>query len=172
MSDDWIPSEVDPAEVAGLIEEGQEVIVVGFPTADDEVKRLIDPVRVEAILLDCLFRKDELHGETPPPNAVQADGPVTQFHFHRERLNSHREEVRAILRLLSIEFVSTAQGGGGGWSFLQGCVDKNGTLWTGLQRRVEQLLALGMALGYVTCQIPREYWAVLPGGVPYYEIML
>lgn len=169
---DELPSEIDPAEVAGLIDDDTHIVAVGFPTADDEAKRLIDPVAVETIFMDCLYRDGEIIGEAVPIDRVRVQGVISDFGFHPERLESHREEVHAILELLPIEFQSRKTGGGGGWSFLQGCVDKNGTLWTGLQRRVEQLLVLGVGLGYVTWQFPRDMWSILPGGMPYLEINL
>lgn len=172
LNDDELPSEIDPAEVAGLTEGVDQIIAVGFPTAEDERKRLIDPVRIEVIFMDCLYRSDEIIGEAVPADRVRVRGVISEFGFHPQRLASHREEVHAVLELLPIEFQSRQTGGSGGWSFLQACVDKNGTLWTGLHRRVEQLVALGIGLGYITWQFPPDMWSVLPGGMPYLEINL
>jgi hypothetical protein len=33
-----------------------------------------------------------------------------------------------------------------------------------------QLFALGLGIGMVECQLPRELWDMLPGGVPYYVV--
>ena len=58
---------------------------------------------------------------------------------------------------------------GGGWSFLQACVDKNGNHW-GEHSNMEELFCLGIAIGKVESLLPRDMWKVLPGGVPYYVI--
>lgn len=62
------------------------------------------------------------------------------------------------------------KGGGGGMSFLEACNDRNGTLWTGNHRSMENLFLLGLALGEVVCLLPRTMWYILPGGMPYYMI--
>ena len=60
--------------------------------------------------------------------------------------------------------------GGGGWSFLQACQDDNDVQWTGEHRTMDMLFALGQALGYVALALPREMWAALPGGMPYFVV--
>lgn len=118
--------------------------------------------RVNEIFLDCLFRDGE-----NTSNHVMAEGIVTNVGFHPDRLNSHKDEVVAMLDELPDEFKKS---GGGGWSFLNACDDKHGNQWTGLHQTMEQLFLLGIALGKVKCQLPREMWSVLPGGMPYYVI--
>lgn len=143
----------------------------------------IDPERVEQILINCLFKDEELiDGQAPPDAHVYAEGVVNNFMFNPQRLEEHRGEVRAMLDLLPMQFRAEPEGGGGGWSFLNGCVQRvvdqpdipfeQYPQWTGLQARVDQLFSLGMALGYVTNQMPRALWSVLPGGVPYYTISI
>lgn len=56
---------------------------------------------------------------------------------------------------------------GGGWSFLNACVESNGTLW-GQHADVEALMALGIATDLVKYNVPRELWSELPGGMPYF----
>ena len=60
---------------------------------------------------------------------------------------------------------------GGGMSFLKACDDQEGNQWTGLHRRMEELFVLGTGLGKVKCLMPRELWAALPGGMPYYVVL-
>jgi hypothetical protein len=127
----------------------------------------IDPEAVEKVFLDCLFRDDEVVNGVPTTEPVVVEGITSMFGFHPERLQSHRDEVAGWLLLLPVEFQSTAQGGGGGWSFLNACDDVNGNQWTGLHQRMEQLFTLGIALGLAKWQLPRKVWSVLPGGMPY-----
>lgn len=169
---DQLPAEIDPSEVAGLFGDATHIVIAGFPTEEDEANRLIDPVTVETIHTDCLLRADEVFAGQEPADAVHIDGVVEEFVYRRVRLEKHRTEVHAILELLPMEFRRRADGGEGGWSFIMAGKDRDGWLWTGLQRRMAQLLGLGQALGYVKCQVPRPLWSAFPGGVPYYEVIL
>ncbi len=120
---------------------------------------VLDPERVNAIFIDCLFRDGE-----DTSNHIKAEGIVSNVGFHPERLQSHRAEIEAMLDELPDKFKKS---GGGGWSFLNACNDKHGNLWTGLHLRMEQLFLLGIGIGKVQYQMPREMWSVLPGGMPY-----
>ena len=88
--------------------------------------------------------------------------------FHGGRLASHRQEIHDLLNELPGTFMIED---GGGWSFLNACVDKNGRQW-GEHRNIEQLLLLGLASGYVTYCLPKETWHMLPGGMPYFTVNL
>lgn len=123
---------------------------------------ILDPARVEAIFLDCLFEEGE-----DTSNHVRAEGVQQTAGFHPDRLQSHKAEIEAMLDELPEEF---KESGGGGWSFLNACNDKHGNQWTGLHQRMEQLFQLGIGIGKVRATLPREMWSALPGGVPYYVI--
>ncbi len=124
---------------------------------------VLNAERVNAIFMDCLFRDGE-----DTSKHVKAEGIVRNVGFHPERLESHRAEVEAMLNELPEQFHKKS---GGGWSFLNACNDKHGNQWTGLHQRMEQLFQLGIGIGTVQCQMPREMWPVLPGGMPYYVII-
>jgi hypothetical protein len=115
---------------------------------------LIDAVRVNEIFEECL------HG----PEPVHIDGIVHAVNLSRERVQSHAQEINGWLDALPEPFQRT---GGGGWSFLNACDDRNGEQWTGLHLVMEQLFLLGMVLKRVSYVMPRELWGALPGGMPY-----
>lgn len=99
---------------------------------------------------------------------VVVDGiVVTGVHFDKAQLADHAELIAGLLLELPDEFKAS---GGGGWSFLNACNDRHGNQWTGLHRTMERLFMLGMGIGMVTCQLPREMWDALPGGMPYYVV--
>ncbi len=125
----------------------------------------LEPGKVEEIFLDCLFKEGE-----DTSNHVPAEGITMMVGFHPERLESHREEIKALLAELPDEFKSSERGGGGGWSFLNACMDRHGQQWTGLHKIMEQLVTLGVALGLVDYTLPRDMWGVMPGGVPYFVV--
>lgn len=117
--------------------------------------------RVEAIFRDCMFKDGE-----PTEGFVPAPGITIDVGFHPVRLASYREEVRAMIRELPESFMKN---GGGGMSFLNLCNNRHDDQWTGFQQRMEQLVQLGIALGMASYCLPREYWGVMPGGVPYIQ---
>jgi hypothetical protein len=139
----------------------------------DGYEPLIDSERVVEILKDCLYTGEELDplGEVSltnlPEGAVIAEGIMHPFGFHPERLESHRAEVTTMLQNLPQAFRETEHGGGGGWSFLMACNDRNDVQWTGLHQTMDALFSLGKGLGLVEWLMPRELWPAFPGGMPY-----
>lgn len=118
---------------------------------------------VEHVFTDCLFVDDE-----PTDKHVKAEGVVGTIGFHPDRLEQHREDVKAMLAQLPDDFQPT---GGGGTTFLNACNDKNGKQWTDLHQRMEQLFQLGIGLGLAQWLLPRAMWGVLPGGMPYVGVI-
>ncbi len=129
---------------------------------------LIDPIKVHAAFTDCLFKEKEITEQhVPPEGAVIVQGIIHQVGMHPDRLESHRDEVKGWLKSLPNEFQKS---GGGGWSFLNACVDKEGEQW-GEHDDMDHLFILGMGLKLVESQLPREMWDSLPGGMPYYIVV-
>lgn len=122
---------------------------------------MINATRVHEIFIACLFKDGE-----DTTHHIKAEGVVHNIGFHPERLEVHREEVKTLLSDLPEPFMASK---GGGWSFLNAPMDRNGNQW-GEQTNAEELLLLGVGLGIVICQLPREMWSVLPGGVPYFVV--
>lgn len=119
---------------------------------------------VNAAFMSCLFTDEEVKDESITAKAVVVEGIVHTVGLHPERLESKREEVKAMLSELPDQFFASK---GGGWTFLNLGETKAGEHWTGLQQIMEQLcmLAIGLKLGE-WC-VPRSVWPALPGGVPY-----
>lgn len=118
---------------------------------------------VEAVFLECMFAKEET-----TDNHIEVEGIINRVGFHPERLASHKEDIRTMLQCLPDQFHSNK---GGGWSFLNALQDKNGSQWTDLHQRIEQLFQLGIGLKLAKWQMPRSMWPVLPGGMPYVVIL-
>lgn len=128
----------------------------------------IDAAEVVAIFTDCLFRDEEVIGGKIPENAVIVDGVLHKFGFHGGRIAEHAERISEMLHALPSAF---QQSGGGGMSFLNACDDSDGEQWTGLHQTMGNLFDLGVAAGKCKLVLPREMWAVLPGGMPYYVVL-
>lgn len=123
--------------------------------------KVLTASNVHDVFVDCLFTDEE-----EKENPVIAEGLTMNVGFNPDRLEFHREEVKDFLMQLPHTF---RENDGGGWSFLQACVTNEGYQW-GEQRDVQELVLLGVALGYVKYLMPREMWRLLPGGVPYFVI--
>jgi hypothetical protein len=120
---------------------------------------------VEGIILACLLGHAPVEGDS----YVIAHSIVRNFCFSKDKIEKYAERIGWLLHQLPQQFLEETEGGGGGWSFLNACMTKNGELW-GQQRDVEALLVLGVAAGWASIQLPREIWSILPGGVPYFVV--
>lgn len=119
---------------------------------------------VEMLMSICLFDADE-----PLYPRIQVEGIVNNYAFHPARIEDHNEEIHQLLLELPAEFQQST--GGGGWSFLNMCMDKHGNQWTGLHWTQEQLMALGIASGWVAdVAKTKGIWPILPGGMPYVTV--
>ena len=120
--------------------------------------------RVDTIFKDSLFLDIELKdSNTPPANAILVEGIINKFGFHPERLESHKDEITDLINLMPDNFQKSK---GGGWSFLNLCMDKDNNQW-GEHINMEQLVALAIATNQGKFAMPREMWNILPGGMPY-----
>lgn len=131
--------------------------------------KTIDSKRISEVFKECLFRDEEL--ELAKKNDGSFDtacvlgslvvGSIPVFCWLR--ILGFKDEIKAYLNLLPDEFKESS---GGGYTFLNMCVDKNNNQWGG-QRQCDELTALGKALGLCDYLLPRQYWGTLPGSVPY-----
>jgi hypothetical protein len=118
---------------------------------------------VEKIFMDCLFDDKEVVEGWPKEELTPGSGVMTNCGFNKKRLEAHRQEISELLDQLPEGFKQ-------GWSFLNMCVDKNGVQW-GEHPNMDQLVCLGTAIGKLKLLAPREMWGMLPGGMPYYQLM-
>ena len=121
-----------------------------------------DAARIHAILKDCLYTDDE-----DTTGYIEAEGVVKRVGLHPGRVEAHTPEIVEELASLPTEFRIDSDSKG--WSFLNGCLDKDGRQW-GEQVNVEELMMLGIAANKVTVLLPRPLWSALPGGVPYFAV--
>jgi hypothetical protein len=117
---------------------------------------------VEKVFGDCLFKEGE-----PTENHKIGKGIMVDVGFHPDRLKAAEPDIEEMLGCLSDNFRST---GGGGWSFLQMCEDKDGNQWADLHQTMEKLVCLGTATGKMNFMLPKDLWGTLPGGMPYLVI--
>lgn len=125
-----------------------------------------DTNRIDQIFRDCLYRDEEITPGVVPEGAILVSSVIAKYGFNPTRLEKYRKEIIDQLSGLPDQF---REDKGGGWSFLNGAMNNEGEQW-GEQSNVDQLLALGIAIGRAKIQIPRELWSSLPGGVPYFSI--
>lgn len=125
---------------------------------------MINSERVNEIFLDCLFRDEE-----DMSYKVIAEGITISIGFHPERLKGHENEIISMLNDLPDKYKNASDGG---CSFLSMCNDKFGWKWTSLQQRMEQLYLLGIGIGKIECLLPRDMWESLPGGMPFFVVVV
>jgi hypothetical protein len=137
---------------------------------------------VNNLMTKCLFTADEAPDftsarigytiglSTPPADSIVVEGVVNTFAFHPGRIAENTPDIAALLALLPAPFKADGPDSGGGWSFLNACVTKDGVQWTDLHRTVEALVVLGIAAGKVAWMLPRKIWSALPGGMPYFVV--
>jgi hypothetical protein len=139
-------------------------------TIDTDEEFHLDPDQVTDTFGDCLcgHPESEDHNE-PGDDDVDIDCIVFTARFSKAKLEERRVLITQMLGELPDQFMKSK---GGGWSFLNACDDRRGVQWTSFHRTMAMLFGLGQGLGLVTCLLPRDLWAALPGGMPYYVIDL
>jgi hypothetical protein len=116
--------------------------------------------RVSEIFMDCLSQENE--------ESIKIEGIAHDVIFNPTRLEKYRKEVFEMLKELPENFMKSK---GGGWSFLNACLDKNGDQWTSFHLVMEQLFLLGLGLKLVESVMPKNMWKMFPGGMPYYVVL-
>jgi hypothetical protein len=119
---------------------------------------------ITMLMLKVLYNSEELKEEIPK-GVVLVKGIVHDYGFHPERVKLHKPDIDALLSELPDQFFRNR---GGGWSFLNACVDRHGEQW-GEQRDAESLICLGIAIGSASWLL-EDMADILPGGVPYLEV--
>ena len=114
---------------------------------------------VHNTFMNCLFKDGE-----PTETHIVGEGVKVKVGFHPERLKECEPLIEEMLDGLPDNFKKT---GGGGWTFLNMCQDKEENQWADLHQTVDELVALGTATKKLSFLMPREMWEVLPGGMPY-----
>ena len=125
--------------------------------------------KLNDVFAACMFTDEEVKDLKPgelPQDCVVVMAVLHNFGFNEHRLEKHYTEIEELLNELPANFKEEI---GGGWSFLNGCVDKDGHQW-GEQSDLNKLIALGLAIGRVEIT-PRGLWHNLPGSMPYVRIL-
>jgi len=121
--------------------------------------------KVNEIFKDCLFPYGTSQ-ESLTDDATIVDSVTCKFGFDPVKIELHKPEIHNLLKQLPEKFQELS---GGGWSFLNACVDKDGIQW-GEHMNIEQLLSLGIAADLAAFLMPRDMWQVMPGGMPYFVV--
>ena len=114
---------------------------------------------VNDVFVDCLW-------EVPPEDpkkALMVEGITITVGFNPLKVQEHKQDIEEMVEQLPEEFKQ-------GMSFLRGCMRKDGEQW-GEQKSVQELFLLGEAAGKMKCLLSRENWDILPGGMPYYQVL-
>ena len=124
---------------------------------------------VTDLLAHCLYTDAEADdGEVE--EALIVEGIMRDYGLHPGRVDENRENIAELLRELPNNFF-IGEGGGGGWTFLNLCMDKHDNHWAE-HPTMEVLCVLAIAAGLGKWAVPKEMWSVFPGGMPYIQFDL
>lgn len=85
--------------------------------------------------------------------------------FSKKALAIVSDDIKALISQLPENALDTSEGKG--MSFISLCNDKDGELWTGFHRIIEELVMLALGINCCSYLLPKELWKALPGGMPY-----
>lgn len=114
---------------------------------------------VHDTFIKCLFKAGEDHS-----NFVEAEGVMVKIGFHPGRIAEKTEEINQMIEQLPNEFKKDT---GGGWTFLNACQNAKGEQWADMHQTIDELVCLGLATKKISYLMPREFWQMFPGGMPY-----
>lgn len=124
---------------------------------------MIQISELQDVMRHCLYKEGE-----DASNGKEIKGVINGYLLNPDRVKEKKPQIDAMLVQLPDEFMKSK---GGGWSFLQACETRDGELW-GQHVDIEALVVLGIAAGSVEYLAPREMWGSLPGGMPYFAVLL
>lgn len=122
-------------------------------------KFMLTSKNVDKIFLACSVNNHE--------EQMVVEGVKIKAVFNPAKIKENHSKIRDMLECLDDNFFA---GKGGGWSFLNICADKHGTLWTGDHMQCDRLICLGLAANLLEFTLPRDIWSVLPGEMPYITV--
>ena len=120
---------------------------------------------VNEVFKDCLFNDPS---EATAENTTAIEGIRAKYGLQTSKLKEHEDDIFSMLMQLPKPFRKSV---GGGWSFLNACMNDKEHQWTDAQYIMEQLFILGIGIGKVESLFPRKMWSILPGSVPYYAVI-
>jgi hypothetical protein len=120
---------------------------------------------VERIFFDCLMPENLTDEQIEKIKFISTEGVSIGGDFQVKELNKHRQRITEMISQLPETFL---QHEGGGWSFLNLCLNKDGQQWTDSHEVCDMLVCLGLAIDKIEFNIKdRSKWWSMPGGMPY-----
>lgn len=107
--------------------------------------------------MDCLCKSEDKN----PDNQMVIEGITCKFALNPTRLETKRELVQQCINNLPTQFKE-------GYTFMAMPMTKSGAQW-GEQANAQELLVMALGLNLMKYCFPKEYWSILPGGVPYVQ---
>ncbi len=117
---------------------------------------------VHSTFIGCLTSK------TSKAEIKIGEGVMGKAVFSPEKLEKAKIEIIEMLKELPENF--QVINGGGGYTFLNLCLNKDGEQWCNLHKTMDELIMLGNAIERVSFPLPKDLWLALPGGMPYVSV--
>lgn len=126
-------------------------------------KMKLSKENVKHVLTTCLQIQSAPESGTESTETVVVQGIANNFVFNKHMLLQEEKHIEELLSDLPEDFKQ-------GSSFMQMYTNREGEQWTGVIQPLEELLALGVAVGKIHYLVPREQWWSLSGGMPYIAV--
>jgi len=134
---------------------------------------ILNTKNVKKVFMDCLFNDEEINKDINLPldltKLIKVEGITSNFGFNLDKLNKNKKNIIDLLKQLPDTFYKNK---GGGWTFLNLCLNNKNEIWTGFHLVMEQLMVLGIGIGKVKYLLNKELWISLPERMPYIVIDL
>ena len=133
--------------------------------AMEDTRMRLSTENVKQVLTTCLTRNipDFTQNPIAITETIEVRGIVNSFTFDQQMLVKEKHHIEELLEDLPAVFKE-------GCSFMEMYTNRDGEQWTGVIKPLEELLALGIAVGKISFLVPREQWWSLSGGMPYIVI--
>src|SRR6478735_6010944 len=115
----------------------------------------LSAANVEHIFKRCLLNDDEKNLEH-----IYEHGVKIEVYFKTSELKKYRQRITEMISQLPETFL---QHKGGGWSFLNLCLNKDGQQWTDSHEVCDMLVCLGLAIDKIAFCLHRDMWSIFPG---------
>ncbi|PHS22243.1 MAG: hypothetical protein COA84_13885 [Robiginitomaculum sp.] len=115
-------------------------------------------------MIDKILTRESVHDLFM--SCIRNEGKIVDMLMNKVYMDTSTnvEEIKTLVNELTEDFFPN---GGGGASFMTMCTDRDGDLWTGEQRIMDELMTMAVDAKLMSFLFPKNTWSMLPGGMPY-----
>lgn len=122
----------------------------------------LTPERVNELFTTCLIQHDISCGTD---DDLIVEGIKMKVAFSKKSLAILSDDIKVLISQLPENAFNISKGNG--MPFILLCNNKDGELWTGVHRIIEELIMLAIGINCCKYLLPKKLWKLLPGRLPY-----